>query len=199
MYYYSTLNWITLIKVYENSLMNSIKVVFKMKTSRNLILVCLIFSTMALNAEESDNLERYTSNTLDNAYIMQNIQPILDNAKSAIFGLNNIADMKNLSEEQKMFFEKVYIIDAKTGNIISSPQENIAVNNDANNTDSAVENNPNRLINKMPDGTGISNSTIEQWKLDESRTLYNVGDFITTISVTKDRTFYIIAMPIHDL
>lgn len=171
-----------------------------MKKTIKLISISLLVSAWTLNADDTYHQWRYPNNLSDNAYIIQHVQATLDNAKFIVFDLDKISAIKDIPDDQKMLLGKIYIIDVKTGNIVLSPSENIAFNNNeatvnAGGTEVVARDNAKALLNRAPDGNDIVNLTIKHWKLDESKIIYDIGNYFTTIAITKDRTLYVIALP----
>ncbi len=171
-----------------------------MKKLAKIILISILAYVGTLSAEDASHLENYPLYYFsDNIYIMQHIQAKLDNAKFIVFGLQNIGAIKNLSDDQKKMLENVYVISAKTGDIVYSQINTLKNPNDKHTLagDNLVRTreNASAINGKAPDGKAIADKTINFWQADESRIIYDVGDYFTTVVITKDRDLYILAVP----
>lgn len=170
-----------------------------MKKLTKAIVTVFLISAGTVYAESANHLARHPSHYFsDTIYVMQHIQSKLDNAKFIIFSLQNISEIKTLPEEQKKMLENVYVISARTGEIVYSQIEAPEVSDKGHTplADTLVKTRQDALAihGKAPDGVAIADATIKSWRADESRIIYDIGEYFTTVAVSKDREFYILAV-----
>ncbi|HBM17546.1 MAG TPA: hypothetical protein DD381_14555 [Lentisphaeria bacterium] len=170
---------------------------------KKIILLTVVLGTGILfrgNAEDNIQKGSRIANSFnypitDRDFIMQHIQTKLDYAKFVIFDLDNIGQIKKLSESDKKKLAQVYIIVAKTGEIISIPNE-LTESKIYNRIHETKENfnDINEVVKNPPNSKEIVDKTIDAWVDDETRIIYDIGGYFTTIAVTKDKELIVIAV-----
>jgi len=99
-------------------------------------------------------------------------------AQSIIENSSNISDLKSLSDAEKAYFMNIYVISLKSGEIVYSPSST------SNNTFISPE-----------EGIVIVDKTVKAWQFDESKTVYDIGSYLTSVVVTNSRDVYILVIP----
>ncbi len=96
--------------------------------------------------------------------------------QSIIENMGNISEVKNLPENDKVYFKDLYIILLKSGEIVYSPSD-VSAGASISSADAIV----------------IADKTVKAWQFDESKTVYDIGKYVTSVVVTNSRDVYILA------
>lgn len=99
-------------------------------------------------------------------------------SQSIIEKLDSMGDLKNLPPEEKDYFTAMYVIELKSGEIVYSPEKE-----------------PGIAAISAKEALEIVNKTVKAWQYDESKTVYDIGDYIASVVVTNSRDVYVLVVP----
>ena len=99
-------------------------------------------------------------------------------AQSMFENITNVSDLKNLPENEKVYFNNMYVISLKSGEIVYTPANTLS------NTPISAE-----------EAIVIVDKTVKAWQFDESKTVYDVGNYLTSVVVMNSRDVYVLVIP----
>ncbi|HBM17210.1 MAG TPA: hypothetical protein DD381_12835 [Lentisphaeria bacterium] len=99
-------------------------------------------------------------------------------AQNIIEKLPDISGLKTLSENEKGYFADMYVIALKSGEIVYTPQ-----------------NTTNKQVISAEDAVVIADKVVKAWQADESKVVYDLGNYLVSVVVTNSRDVYILVIP----
>lgn len=99
-------------------------------------------------------------------------------AQSIIENIANINDLKNMPVTERPYLINMYVISLKSGEIVYSPSST------SDNTFISAE-----------EAIVIVDKTVKAWQFDESKTVYDIGNYLTSVAVTNSRDVYVLVIP----
>lgn len=107
-----------------------------------------------------------------------NYEILFAKAQSVIESIPNITELKNLPDNEKVYFLDMYVISLKSGEIVSFPSRK-----------------SNDTFISSEEAIVIVDNTVKAWQFDESKTVYTVGGYLSSVVVTKSRDVYVLVIP----
>ena len=147
-----------------------------MKRVTQAISIAILAGAFAFHAYAYEDLQNTSllSTTTGNTLIMQHIQTKLDKAQMVIDDLQESTQLQKLNDEEKNYIQNIYVISAKTGEILHFPtlKQEFA----------------------KPDGKVLAQETIKSWQENESQVVFASGKYFTRLAISKSGDLYILAI-----
>ena len=131
----------------------------------------IVFLTAATLVASSTSLFAFASQGVNYDIMFARAQKIIEK-------LANINDIKRLPDVEKKYFSDMYVIELKSGSIVYSPT-----------------NKSNKPVISAEDAVMVADRVVKAWQTDESKVVYDLGNYLASIVVINSRDVYILVIP----